>query len=45
MTLDALLHTHGTDLYVFNDGCASTEEIVAKAQILVHAWHKVLQIT
>ena len=34
-----------TDLYVFNDGSMSAQEVVIKAQKLLNAWHEALKYT
>ena len=45
MLLAALIFVDDTDLYVFNSGSETTEEIVLKAQRLLDAWHHILQFT
>ena len=45
MPLAALIFVNDTNLYVFNSGSETTEEIVLKAQRLLDAWHHILQFT
>ena len=45
MPLAALIFVDDTNLYVFNSGSDTTEEIVLKAQCLLDAWHHILQFT
>ena len=45
MPLAALIFVDDTDLYIFNSGSETTEEIVLKAQRLLDAWHHILQFT
>ena len=43
--LVALIFVDDTDLYVFNSGSDTTEELVFKAQCLLNAWHYILRFT
>ena len=45
MPLAALIFIDDTDLYIFNLGLDTTEEIILKAQRLLDAWHHILQFT
>ena len=42
MPLAALIFIDDTDLYVFNSGSDTTEEIILKAQCLLDAWYHIL---
>ena len=43
MPLAVLIFINDTDLYVFNSGSDTIEEIILKAQRLLDAWHHILQ--
>ena len=45
LSLAALIFVDDTDLYVFNSGTDSTEEIARKAQRLLDVWHEILKFT
>ena len=42
--LVATLYIDDTDLYIFNSGADSTEEVVRKVWVLLDTWHEVLKI-
>ena len=42
MPLAALIFVDDTDLYVFNSGSETTEEIVLKVQRLLDTWYHIL---
>ena len=44
-SLVALLYVDNTDLYVFNQGTDSTEEVVQKVETLLDTWYDILKIT
>ena len=43
--LAALIFVDDTDLYVFNSGLETIEDLVLKAQQLLDAWHYILKFT
>ena len=43
--LAALIFVDDTDLYVFNSGSKTIEELVLKAQQLLDGWHFILKFT
>ena len=45
LPLAALIFVDDTDLYVFNSGSDTTEEVVMKGQRLLDAWHDILKFT
>ena len=45
LPLAALIFVDDTDLYVFNSGSDTTEEVVMKGQQLLDAWHDILKFT
>ena len=45
LPLAALIFVDDTDLYVFNSGADTAEEVVIKAQRLLNTWHEILKFT